>query len=662
MYAGAIAQDEYVAETASRRKTLRIAVGIVLAFMTVPTVLVITQMIIKSKWQLQMEYLWYNLVLFFLILLLIILVLGNITWSVIVFSALLILPAVISQYVKQFRGKPLTIFDVLGIRTALNVASGYVVRLSPRLGLCLLALLLFLTLQIRFQTIRLPGTRRAGIVRALTAFLTVIVIYEFCDKALWTEKWLQAGDDYVLLNTYAQKGFYPKLLSALGYLHIDKPEQYGEKKIEEIIKRESLRNSDPLTSGNADKDRNVFHENDTNTDDTVRPENLIVIMNESFADLSMFGDIHSDKDILPYYHLLKSGNGIWVQKGVLHVPVFGGVTANSEYEVLTGNSMQFLPGNVAAYEVYVRDPEYGLTTTLKDQGYRTVAIHPGWNNAWNRKQVFPKMGFEDIYFRANWGEEYETLRGKMTDKEAYHKIEKIYENKEPGEKLFTFCVTIQNHGGYSLETAEGYEPSVHLNYEEEYPETELYFSLLRESDHALWELLNHFAEINERTMIVFFGDHQVAPDLDAFFAQNFEKQVEESTASEAEALQKRYMTPLLIWTNYNPGKKTLQLMQEELDISANFLGSYLLELAGLDMSPYNRLLLELMDKMPVMGQGMYQTSDGQWILAGETAECGSSLDFEDLLRDYRIMQYNNVLDWRNRKDSGFVINNERSTG
>lgn len=54
-----------------------------------------------------------------------------------------------------------------------------------------------------------------------------------------------------------------------------------------------------------------------------------------------------------------------VVKGFLHVPVFGAGTANSEYEVLTGNIKQFLGLGNTAYQLYTSDPEYGMTSFLK---------------------------------------------------------------------------------------------------------------------------------------------------------------------------------------------------------------------------------------------------------------------------------------------------------
>lgn len=65
----------------------------------------------------------------------------------------------------------------------------------------------------------------------------------------------------------------------------------------------------------------------------------------------------------------------------------------------------------------------------------------------------------------------------------------------PDEKLFTFCVTMQNHGGYTVEDRAGFEPTVKLGYDTEYPLAETYLSLARESDSAFKELLEYFEKV-----------------------------------------------------------------------------------------------------------------------------------------------------------------------
>ena len=51
---------------------------------------------------------------------------------------------------------------------------------------------------------------------------------------------------------------------------------------------------------------------------------------------------------------------------------------------------------------------------------------------------------------------------------------------------------MQNHGGYTVEDRAGFEPTVKLGYDTEYPLAETYLSLARESDSAFKELLEYF--------------------------------------------------------------------------------------------------------------------------------------------------------------------------
>lgn len=79
------------------------------------------------------------------------------------------------------------------------------------------------------------------------------------------------------------------------------------------------------------------------------PENVIVVMNESFSDLSVLGDFNTSDDVLENFYN-ESGN---IKRGYVYVSVYGGGTANSEFEFLTGNSVVSIPSGAVAYQMYV---------------------------------------------------------------------------------------------------------------------------------------------------------------------------------------------------------------------------------------------------------------------------------------------------------------------
>ena len=71
------------------------------------------------------------------------------------------------------------------------------------------------------------------------------------------------------------------------------------------------------------------------------------------------------------------------------MPVFGSMTSNSEFEFLTGDSVAMLPSNSIAYQFNVKPDARTMVSTMKDQGYRTVAMHPYPGENWNRNACMP---------------------------------------------------------------------------------------------------------------------------------------------------------------------------------------------------------------------------------------------------------------------------------
>lgn len=170
--------------------------------------------------------------------------------------------------------------------------------------------------------------------------------------------------------------------------------------------------------------------------------------------------------------------------------------------------MYFLPAGSVPYQLFVHDPESGMAQILKAQGYTTIAVHPNNASNWNRTNVYADMDFDQFISTENWGNDsFDKIRNFASDETTYDKLIKLFERKQSGEKLFTFCVTMQNHGGYGTETLNGYQPDVKLHYNREYPLAETYLSLARESDRAFQKLLSYFEKVDEPTMIIMFGDH-----------------------------------------------------------------------------------------------------------------------------------------------------------
>lgn len=505
--------------------------------------------------------------------------------------------------------------DIRSAVTAAKVVAGYHFDIVPLSAIYLTIMILVLGMILYLPNIRLV---RLHVVRKMTVIAGgAVAVFLLTDEGFIDQFPAMSFNQWDIEDNYEEKGYIMALLSEMKYCRRKAPENYAAEDIQQIVERY-------LT----DIPQYTFN--------VKPPTNLIVIMNESWTDLRTIGSFDSCDTIMPYIDGL-TDNTI---KGFLHMPVYVAGTANSEYEVLTGNSMHFIGLPYTPYQLFISDPEYGMASTVKSQGYRAIALHPYIANNWNRSLVYPRMQFDKFYALENdWPKEYrEKIRWCISDRASYTMLIEQYKEKEkPDELLFSFLVTMQNHGGYNQ---ENYESTIEWNYSDEYPLTEQYLSLVRETDAAFQYLIEYFATVDEPTMIVMFGDH--LPSIE----ESFYEMLLGCNWNECSGLdnQKLYITPFVVWANYD--------IEEELNVemSSNYFGSYILQLAGLEMSDYQRCVLAFAEELPVIGMGMVMDHNGNWYDLYAMPD-----RLKQIYKDYEILQYNNVFDKKNRTAGLFTI-------
>ena len=135
-------------------------------------------------------------------------------------------------------------------------------------------------------------------------------------------------------------GFAVTFLMDLKYLTVDKPEGYDAADAKETLKS--------------------YETEEKDAEEGELP-NVIVIMDEAFSDPAVLGDMQTNEDYMPFIHSLQQGADHTVT-GYLNVSVKGGNTANTEFEFLTGNSMNFLPSGSIPYQQYILGPTDSLDT------------------------------------------------------------------------------------------------------------------------------------------------------------------------------------------------------------------------------------------------------------------------------------------------------------
>ena len=363
------------------------------------------------------------------------------------------------------------------------------------------------------------------------------------------------------------------------------------------------------------------------TESTEELPNIVAVMNESFSDLAVLGDFTVNEDDMPYLHRLQQGNANTVT-GYLNVSVCGGNTANTEFEFLTGNTMAFLPQGSIPYQQYITGEIDSLPSYLASLGYQTVATHPYNASGWQRDTVYPLLGFSESIFRDQyWGASQ--VRKYVSDDSCVDKIIQLYEGKEEGKPLFVFNVTMQNHGGYT-DLYDNFTPEIQVEGVNSTAVSQ-YLSLIRLSDASLEKLIQYFSGVDEKTIVVFFGDHQ--PN-DTVAAPILAKNGISVKNMDAEQLKLRYQVPYVIWANYDIGEETGK------DTSANYLAADVLRYAGVAPDAYLDYLSGLKEQYPIISAMRVVTADGEDTDA--TAQ-------KEGLSDYQKLQYYQLFDHKEKE-------------
>lgn len=508
----------------------------------------------------------------------------------------------VNYFVLDFRSAPVMPWDILSVKTAASVADNYNYRLDKQAAivLALFALVLLISsycdISVTFIKLRVSG--------ALISFilLTVFVNYTQSNDCLYR---FRLYDKLFTPTTMTYKdGTVVAFCMQLQYLFVEKPEGYSKDRAEEIL-QEGL--SQPYSD--IESFQTALEAKNT--------PNIIVIMNEAFSDLNILGEFSSSEDYIPFVRSLLEGAEN-TQSGYLGVSVLGGNTANTEFEFLTGGTMAFLPQGSIPYQQYINGEMPSLASYLKELGYSTIALHPYGATGWHRHQVYPWLGFDSFLSLEDFTSPKQ-IRKYVSDESDYEKIIQLFEEKEAGKPLFLFNVTMQNHSSYT-DAYTDFTPDVKVEGSDSFALSQ-YLSLLKVSDREIEKLIGYFQDQSERTLIVFFGDHQPTDSVVRDIWRLNDKS-DQALSRKEQCL--RYQVPFFIWANYDIEEIT------GMNTSPNYLGSLTLKAAGLPLSPLHEFLDGLRQDYPVLSSIEVQDARGTSYEIKEKEE--------ELLK-YAIVQY-----------------------
>lgn len=562
---------------------------------------------------------------------------GSVRWAVVIYAVAVAVLGIANCFVISFRGMALSAADLFSVETAMAVADEYTYKLD-----WYMFMELFCTFVICTVSLKLKGGRMIHPVRRLVILVLCGLLssgyYYICCKTDFLERNDIRSTGFTHQLRYKQFDMLFTTLCTCFYLSADKPEGYSVERVAEISKRyteDGISQNSEMSSG--DTGVNVMKEGAAGS-----LPNLVIIMNESWADYSQIGrGLALSEDCMPFIRSLTE-NTI---KGNAYVSIFGGNTPNSEYEFLTGNTMGFLPESSVGFNLFVRGEMPTLASQLKEMGYTTLAMHPYRGENYRRHIVYPQIGFDTYYTREDFAEA-EYIRNYISDQSLAERIIWEYEKHQKNgntSPLMSYNVSIQNHGGYYSSNVKNMERNIQvLNEGIDHIKSEIYVNLVRKTDEMFQYLVNYFEQQEEPTVILMFGDHQanIGDSTYQYLIGNEENCTQEE-------LMEKYKVPFLIWANYDIEEEYVERT------SLNYLYPLMADRLNLPMTGYQNYLLEMREEIPVLNSLGYWTADGSFYELDD-----KNAPYYDKINKYNILEYNYIFGQEDRNMELFSMKSE----
>jgi len=279
---------------------------------------------------------------------------GSLRWTYLVITPILFGFGTAHNYIMVFRGTPFIPWDFLSVSTAAGVANTYDYSPSYTLTLATLIFVLIIIIAIKTTTPDFHILTKI-IARSFTSTFCIVLLVIFYFTDIFTNLGVKP-DFWNQARGYRNYGFAFSFFSNTKYLWTKEPDGYDHTKLYDHISEVVPEEQNGIVNNVAGEDY----------------PNIICIMNESLADLSVLGDLETNKEYMPFLNSLTENT----VKGNLYVPVIGAGTSNTEFEFLTGHTTAFLPSGSNAYMLYVNSHIASLVSTMEAQGYSSYALHP----------------------------------------------------------------------------------------------------------------------------------------------------------------------------------------------------------------------------------------------------------------------------------------------
>lgn len=406
-----------------------------------------------------------------------------------------------------------------------------------------------------------------------------------------------AGTAVPIGRYYEENGFAASFLAMLSRSRPTMPEGYSDAAVEAALRGFLAGPPNPAAGA-------------------LQPD-VVLILSESFWDATRLPGVRYSQDPIPRFHALHKEH----PHPDFLVPVFGGLTANTEFEVLTGMSMRFVPEGEVPYVKYIRTPFPSIPWVFKAQGYSTVALHTNTPLFWERNRTLPLLGFDTFH-----GSEVFSVRDAVgpyiSDRAMATRIN--YELQTAEKPLFLFAISMENHGPFYRKGFPSLDVKVTSPMSPADTElAETFCQGIKDADQSLGMVIDFVAQRKKPTIVIFFGDHLpvLGADYGVFRRTDF---VSGDTSGQDQL--RLHSTPALVWANF-PAK----FAEGDGAMSPPMVWPEVLRVAGISHPFYTGLLERVGSRQ--LGISRAVSLDGQGKLMSQPAEA------DPALHDYELIEY-----------------------
>ncbi|MBR5786912.1 MAG: LTA synthase family protein [Clostridia bacterium] len=434
--------------------------------------------------------------------------------------------AVISFCKSKKTFEPVLFLDAFSVKEGLRAFFTYY---SMFFVITIIVLIIAAIVGIVFLTIK-ERKVKFSLVRMISSFVFVMLV--FCSVYFISSMAFMQTESKTGKNEYDKKGFvYSFLFYSVDSLVVE-PDGYNSTVIDTIY--------------------DTVDEKYTGYDAPSNVQNVIVIQLESFCDILKYPGLKLEKDPMPFMRSLMND----YTSGYVKVPVFGGLTVKSEFEFITGLSIQNVPLGYSPYVQHICDnPMDSLTRYFTGEGFDATAIHNYQGEFFSRHEVYENLGF-DTYIPYECMPDVEKIPSRIwgNDEVFLNHIDQALDSNGDN-KNFVYAITVQLHGEYKAIPESEYTMKISgIKDKEQEGAIAYYVQQLQEVDDMVKQLITMLSEREESTYVMFYGDH-----LPSLFVE----------VSEEMSHEQKYSTPFFTWNNMGIQKSQLGNTQNEENFSSD---------------------------------------------------------------------------------------------